>query len=103
MTGENFVILVGKVVYPKYKEFDNGGKLLNGKISIPIDGSAQYVKFSAWNSIAEDLYNLKRGTFVKIHGHIEERSYEGKCRHCGGADKKFWTEVVVDNFKIRRM
>lgn len=100
MTGENFVILVGNIVYPKFKEFDNGGKLLNGKVAVPIDGGTQYIKFSAWNSLAEDLYSLKRNTFVKIHGHIEERNYSGNCRHCGGPDKKFWTEVVVDNFII---
>ena len=98
MIGENFVILIGKVSYPKYKEFDGGGRLLNGKIAIPINNSTQYIKFSAWNDIAESLHSLKKGVFVKIHGHIEERSYDGKCRHCGGADKKFWTEVVVDNF-----
>lgn len=100
MTGENFVILIGKIAAPKYKEFDGGGKILNGKIAIPINGDTQYIKFSAWNTLAEDMYALKRGTFVKIHGHIEERSYDGKCRHCGGSSKKFWTEVVVDNFTI---
>lgn len=100
MIGENFVKLVGKVVYPNFKEFSGTNKLLKGKIAIPIDGGMQYIKFSAWNSLAEDIFSLKANTFIKIHGHIEERSYSGNCRYCGGSDKKFWTEVVIDNFVI---
>lgn len=100
MLGENFVSLTGKIVYPELKTVGvNNTSLLNAKIAIPTaNGNSQYVKITAWNTLAEDLSKVESNQFVKIHGHIEERSYDGKCKHCSGYDKKFWTSVVVDNF-----
>lgn len=101
MEGENFVSLKGKVLNLNLKIVgDFNSKLVNGKISIPINGKAQYIKISAWGDIAEELSILPKNNFVKIHGHIEERSYDGNCRHCNGLEKKYWTEVVVDNFVV---
>ena len=101
MEGENFVSLKGKITNLKSKtvgEYNN--VLTNGVIAIPIDGKAQYIKVSAWDSMAEELSILPKNNFVHIHGHIEERSYDGKCRHCNGSEKKYWTEVVIDNFVV---
>lgn len=99
--GENFVSLTGKIIRPKFKELDNNNYMFKGTVSIPAEGGgAQYVKIGAWGSLAEDLGALKSGTFVKVHGHIEESSYNGQCRHCGGYDKKYWTEIMVDNFIV---
>ena len=99
--GENFVSLKGTVLPLKLKTVGvTNSKLISGRISIPINGKAQYIKISAWGDIAEGLYALPKNNFVHIHGHIEERSYDGNCRHCNGPEKKYWTEVVVDNFVI---
>lgn len=98
--GENYVKLVGTVVYPSLKEVGNRSALFKGKIRIPIHGSFQYVKIAAWGSLAEALNEVPSKEVVSVLGHIEERSYSSTCRHCGGPDKKFWTEVVVDNFII---
>lgn len=100
MLGENFVSLTGKITYPSFKTVGNyNSSLFNAKLAIPTaNGNNQYIKISAWGSTAEALNEVSDSEFIKIHGHIEERSYDGKCRHCNGYDKKFWTNVVVDNF-----
>jgi hypothetical protein len=101
MDGENFVRLRGRIVYPELKTVgQNNSKLFKGKLAIPIAERNQWLKIAAWNSVAEGLAALDDNAFVKIHGHIEERSYDGKCKHCNGQDKKYWTEVVVDNFVV---
>ncbi len=101
MEGENFVRLRGKVTNPSIKMVgDYNSNLFKATLAIPAVNSDgyQYIKISSF-SCAEGLGELPKGTFVEIHGHIEERDYSGKCRHCGGYDKKFWTEVQVDYFK----
>ena len=102
MNGENFVSLTGTVVYPNLKTVGvNNNKLLNAKMAIPVgNGKHQYVKIAAWGSMAEAIADLSKDTFIKVHGHIEERSYDGKCRHCSGYSKVYWTNVVVDNFMV---
>ena len=101
MEGSNFVELTGKIVYPDFKTVGNNSKLFKAKIAIPLEGGRfQYIKIAAWQSLAEGLAELPSGTFVKIHGHIEERKYEGSCRKCGNMENKYWTEVSVDNFKL---
>ena len=100
IVGENFVSLTGKITYPNLRTVGvNNSKLLNAKLAIPTgNGSHQYIKVAAWGSTAEAISELPKDTFIKVHGHIEERSYDGKCRHCGGYSKTFWTNVVIDNF-----
>lgn len=102
MDGENFVCLKGKLTKKQIKEVGaNNSKLFNGSIAIPVVGyknKFQYIKVAAWYSVAEALYELGSGVFIKIHGHIEEKSYNDKCRYCNGPQKKYWTEVIIDNF-----
>lgn len=101
MIGENFVTLTGKITYPSLKRVgQNNNSLFNAKLAIPAqkDSNYQYIKITAWGSMGEAMNDVPSGSFVKVHGHIEERSYDGKCRHCGGFDKKYWTNVIVDNF-----
>ena len=101
MVGENFVRLTGKLIKIKHKELDNNGYMFKATLAIPSqdhDGFYQYVKVGAWGDVAEDLSKLKSSTYVKIHGHIEESSYDSQCRHCQAFEKKYWTEVMIDNF-----
>lgn len=101
MNGENFVSLKGKIQWPELKTVgENNSKLFKCKLIIPIGDKSQYIKLSAWNSMAEGLNDVPKDVFVHIHGHIEERSYDGSCKHCKGQEKKYWTEVVVDNFTV---
>lgn len=103
MIGENFVSLTGKIERGNLKEVGvNNTSLFNCTLMIPTEkeGRSQYIKLSAWSAVAEALKVVPAQSFVKVHGHIEERSYDGKCRHCGGFDKKYWTSVVVSNFVI---
>lgn len=99
MDGENFVSLKGVVQRGELKTVgQKNTKLFKGKLAIPVGDKFQYIKIAAWESIAEGLNSVPKDGFIHVHGHIEERSYDGKCRHCQGAEKKYWTEVVVDNF-----
>lgn len=101
MEGSNFVELVGKIIYPDFKTVGSGSRLFKAKLAIPLDaGKFQYIKIAGWNERAEALAELPENTFIKIHGHIEERRYEGKCKKCGNAEYKYWTEVLVDNFVV---
>jgi hypothetical protein len=100
MDGENFVNLKGFIQWPELTTVgQNNTSRFKGKLRIPIGDKSQYLKIAAWNNIAEGLGGLADGAFVHIHGHIEERSYDGACKHCNATAKKYWTEVVVDNFK----
>ena len=100
MEGENFVSLKGQIQWPELKTVgEKNSKLFKGKLAIPIGDRSQYIKIAGWNSVAEGLIDVPKDTFIHIHGHIEERSYDGACKHCKGQEKKYWTEVVVDNFQ----
>ena len=99
MIGENFVVLLGKLTRPDFREFDSGAKLFKANLAIPDGlGNYQYIKIACWGDMGQDLHNLRGKVYVRIHVHIEESSYDGPCRHCGGKNKKYFTEVIVDNF-----
>lgn len=97
--GENFVKLIGIV---KYKEVSTYNEYLNFKckLAVPINESFQYIKVAAWGSLAESLAELPNDTWIKLHGHIEETSYDSKCRYCNGPSKAYWTNVVIDNYIV---
>jgi len=101
MNGENFVSLKGQIKWPELRVVgERNSKLFKGKLVIPIEDKSQYLKIAAWNSIAEGLADVSPNAFVHIHGHVEESSYNGSCKHCKAPEKKYWTEVVVDNFTV---
>jgi len=103
LTGLNYVRLRGKITKAKVRRVGQYNSLVfNALLAIPAPApakGAQYIKISSF-SCADALEPLENGTFVQIEGHIEERFYSGKCRYCGGYEKKYWTEVVVDNFIV---
>src|SRR6056297_1052646 len=102
MDGENFVTLVGNLSRPTLRQVgQNNISLFKGSMAIPTPkGTKQYLKVAAWAETAEALGAVPTDVMVKAHGHIEESSYDGKCRHCNGPEKKYWTEVVIDNFVV---
>jgi hypothetical protein len=102
MVGENFVKLKGYVIGKTFKYVGaNNTAMFKGSLEIPADdGKKQFIKIAAWGSIAEDLNSFNGKTFVKIHGHIEESSFESNCNGCNMPMRKYWTEVLVDNFIV---
>lgn len=100
VVGKNFVILVGTISRPSFKNVGQyNTPLFKGSMNIPTaNGKMQYIKIAAWADVAEGLKDVNAQDYIKVQGHIEESSYEGKCKHCSGVDKKYWTEVVVDAF-----
>lgn len=102
MKGENFVSLKGYISRGTFKEvgqFNTG--LFKGSLAIPTEkGTNQYLKIAAWGEIAEAMRDTDSKLMIHIHGHVEESSYDGKCRHCQGPEKKYWSEIVIGNFTI---
>ena len=100
--GENFVSLKGYISRGTFKEvgqFNTG--LFKASLAIPTEeGTRQYIKIAAWGDIAEALNDVNSKLMIKLHGHIEQSSYSGKCRHCNGPEKKYFTEVIIANFTI---
>jgi len=103
LEGMNYVKLKGRIKRPRTKIVGQYNSLVfNGTLAIPApypQSGTQYIKISSFN-MAEDLGRLPEGTFIELEGHIEERFYSASCRHCGAYEKKYWTEVVVDNFVV---
>lgn len=110
MDGNNFVELVGFLKYPQLRETRNGNFHFQGKVAVPfsytdrqtkeLKEGSKYVKISAWGDLAQDLSNLAEDTPLKVHGLFNERSYDGSCKSCGAAEKKYWTDVLVNNYVV---
>lgn len=99
--GENFVILQGKITYPKFTELSHGSGMFKGSLAIESDdGQVQYIGITAWSPLAEALSEVNSRYKVRVHGHIEKSTSDSKCKYCGGPDKKYWTNVMVDNFIV---
>lgn len=103
MEGRNFVELVGQIRWPELNYTVNGNARFKCKVAVPFttkDGELKHEFHSvvAWGNIAEDLAQLSEDTKIKVHGRINSRSFMGKCPHCKEEQKRYWTEVVVDNF-----
>ena len=110
MQGKNEVYLTGHIKYSEVLPTSNGGSRLKAKISVPFpykdketqeerQGTKLY-KIAAWNDIAEDLGALEDGTAVEVVGTLNERSYPGNCKSCGTEEKKYWSDVLVNNFQV---
>ena len=102
MEGENYIRLIGKIVRPKLQQVGQyNTSLFKGSLAIPTpDNKHQYIKIAAWGELAEALDEVLKNEYIKVIGHLEESSFDGKCRHCNGVDRKYWTECVVDFFTI---
>lgn len=110
MEGNNFVELVGYLRYPQVQETRNGHTKYQAKVAVPFlyrdkqtgeekEGN-NYIKISAWNELAQALAEVEEGTPVRVHGVFNERSYDGNCKECGCIEKKYWTDVLVNNFVV---
>lgn len=97
--GENIVKLVGKISFKEVTTYSNVTNF-KCKLAVPIDDKFQYIKIVAWGNMADTLSELPNGTYIKLYGHIEETSYDTKCKYCQGPSKVYWTNVVVDNFIV---
>ena len=110
MTGKNESTVEGFLRYPELKQTATGKSKFSGKIAVPFTytdrasneqkEASNYISISAWGETAEGLAVLTDGTPVRIRGAISQRSYDGNCKDCGTAQKKYWSEVVVSNYVI---
>lgn len=110
LQGNNFVELVGYLKYPELRETRNGNSHFQGKVAVPFSyqdrasgeqkEGQRYIKVSAWGDLAHELSSLSDGTPIRVQGIFNERSYDGNCKSCGATDKKYWTDVLVNNFVI---
>jgi single-stranded DNA-binding protein len=103
MTGKNFVELVGLVKWPELTYTANGNARFKCKIAVPFqtkegETKHEYHAVVSWGALAEDMSSLIEDAQIKIHGRINSRSFMGKCPHCNEEQKRYWTEVVADNF-----
>lgn len=95
--GENFVILQGKISWPKAQLYDDS-MFFRCSIAVPIDDKFQYIKVSTWGKMAETLAELPPDTWIKVYGHIEESSYMTNCKYCQAESRAYWTSVTIDNY-----
>ena len=108
MRGLNSVKMAGFLAYPKLSTTLSGHPKFTGRIAIPVTfkrgeeevSTKIYHNISAYGPAAEGLGELIADTPIQIDGFINTRSYEGKCKNCGSTEKKYWTEVQVNNFIV---
>lgn len=108
MEGINFVKLKGFMRWPKPATTANGYPRFTARIGVPVvyqkDGEQHEIvinhNIAAWGPTAEGLGELAEGTPIEVTGHINTRSYSGNCKNCDAPEKKYWTEVQVDNFVV---
>lgn len=101
--GENQFVLQGEVRWPELKQVgESGNSLFKCKVRVPYvreDGSTgnSYVKLTAWDEIADGLAAVGEGNFVKVTGHIQDRTWTAK-----NGQKRVFTDAVVTNFVTPR-
>lgn len=97
--GENQFILQGELKWPELKQVgQNNTSLFKSKVRIPFtrdDGSEgnSYVRITAWQDLAEGLAGFQEGDFVKVSGHIQDRTWNAP-----NGQKRVFTDAVVTNF-----
>jgi len=108
MKGLNSVKMSGFLMYPKLSTTASGYPKFTGRIAIPItfkrgDEEVEtkiYHNISAFGPAAEGMGELIENTPIQIDGSVNTSSYNGKCKQCGGVEKKYWTEIQINNFII---
>lgn len=108
MTGLNYVRMRGFLQRPKFSATAKGFPKFNATLAVPISykrggedvDSKIYYNICAFGDVAEGAADLAEGTPLEIEGRINTRSYDAACKSCGAQEKKYWTEVQVDNFII---
>jgi single-stranded DNA-binding protein len=109
MNDRNFVEVTGKLAYPEYKETSNGYPRFTGKVIVTKQGtdrdgndysSKDFVRIVAWGDLARTMQELEENSRLNVTGRLSDRSYTGQCKACGADQKRFWYEVVVDNYTV---
>jgi hypothetical protein len=109
--GNNYIELEGVLRYPSYIDIKEGFYKFQAKLDVPMvydfdDGSTvlnnTLVKVSCFGDLADSLSLVSEGSVIKVTGVLQERSYMGNCRSCGITDRKYWTDVLVDNFVVTK-
>jgi len=106
--GSNFVELVGVIKDTEVKEVRGGYTLFKGKVEIPFTYTekatgdskqgSNYFNIVAWNELATELGGLEEGSHVRVQGSLQTKSYASNCKSCSTEEKKYWTDILVNNF-----
>ena len=100
MVGENLIYLRGYIQKPDYSIVGPyNSPFFKGVLAVPTEDGLQKLHISSFDC-AEQLSLLKEGDPVFVEGHIEDKSFTVRCKHCGGYDKRSWFDIIVDNFKL---
>jgi len=98
--GDNQFLLQGELRWPEinYVGQDKSTPLFKSKVRIPFikdDGTPgnAYVRITAWDELGEQLNSIGEGNFVKVTGHIQDRTWEAP-----NGQKRVFTDAVVTNF-----
>jgi len=104
----NLVILTGKLKYGELSKVANEYSRFTGKIEVQkcaedLGGTSlrkgtDLVGICAWGDLADALGEVQNGVRVQITGTLVSRVYSSPCQSCGTPTKKYWYEVLVDNF-----
>lgn len=99
--GVNQFVLQGEVIWPELKQVgERGTNLFKSKVKIPFYREDEpdklrhaYVRITAWDELAEGLGQLAEGDYVKVSGHIQDRTWTSDA-----GQKRVFTDAVVTNF-----
>ncbi len=101
--GINQFVLQGEVVWPEMRQVgERGTNLFKSKVKIPFfreDDPSNlrhaYIRITAWEDLAEGLDAVGEGNFVKVSGHIQDRTWTAD-----NGQKRVFTDAVVTNFTL---
>ena len=101
--GLNQFVLQGEVVWPELRQVgERGTNLFKSKVKIPFFREDDpenlrhaYVRITAWDDLAEGLGQIGEGDYVKVSGHIQDRTWTAP-----NGQKRVFTDAVVTNFTI---
>ena len=102
--GLNQFVLQGEVVWPDFKQVgERQSSLFKSKVKIPFyredDPSTlrhAYVRITAWDENADGLSGVAEGQFVKVSGHIQDRSWTNP----ETGQKRTFTDSIVTNYTL---
>ena len=110
LRGQNNVELQGEVRKIHCGSTQSGYPFFKCRLGIPLPvkiGKREeitknnYVPIIAWGNLAESMdEEVFEGAWIKVIGHIQEKSYTYTCRNCGTKSNKRYVEVSVSNYLL---
>lgn len=101
--GLNQFVLQGEIVWPELRQVgEYKTSLFKSKIKIPFfrDDDPEtlrhtYVRITVWDTLAEEISKIDESQFVKVSGHIQDRTWTSD-----EGQKRVFTDAIVTNFVV---